>query len=372
MNSIRPVAGFLTFWVLLGIVLAGAVLFVRGDLQLRTQTAAPIHGKANSFADAVALASPAVVSVAAHSFVNKPTAENASLLDRFLGSPAEPRPQRSTRTKYGSGVILDAQGHIVTSLHVVNNADRLSVALIDGRQVTAELVGSDPETDLAVLKIALPDLPLAQPADIDRVRIGDVTLAIGFPFELGQTVTQGIISATGRNTIDTTYQNFLQTDAAINPGNSGGALINTEGEVIGINSLIYSNNGNFQGIGFAIPIDMAAYVLQQIKRKGYVTRGWLGVEGQNVPPAMLQKLGLKDVAGVLITGVEPDGPAQRAGIQMGDIITHINGEPIAGINDIITTISSRAPGDTLTIGGLRQRNSFSTEATLIQRPSRSR
>ncbi len=373
MKQIRTTLGFLAFWAMFGFVLAGAILWWRGDLQLSGEQNTARHGTAvNSFADAVALASPAVVSVRAQSFVETKVPEGVQLLERFLGKTTPKRSKTETRTKYGSGVILDREGYIVTNLHVVNNADALNVALIDGRAVEARVVGTDPETDLAVLKIDQQELPVAKLADIQRVRIGDVTLAIGYPFELGQTVTQGIISATGRNTIDsTTYQNFLQTDAAINPGNSGGALINTDGEVIGINSLIYSNNGNFQGIGFAVPIDMVSHVLQQIKHNGYVTRGWLGVEGQDAPRAQLEQYGLKDLRGVLITGVEPDGPASAANIRRGDIITHINGEPIRDINDIIRTVADSAPGDTLLIGGLRKRNSFSTTVTLAQRPLRS-
>ena len=374
-TRIAAVLRFLSFWSLLGIVLAGGILYINGELHLgqpvagqRTASSAGV----NSFADAVASASPAVVSIHALTFVTAKVPEGIQLLERFLGRNSPHRPQTETRSTSGSGVILDAGGYIVTNLHVIKGADKLGVSLIDGRSTTAEVVGTDPETDLAVLKIDLENLPTARLADISRVRIGDVALAIGFPFNIGQTATQGIISATGRNTIGSTpYQNFLQTDAAINPGNSGGALINSNGEVIGINSLIYSSNGNFQGISFAIPVDMASYVLQQIKQNGFVSRGWLGAEGQNVPRVLLEKIGLQDINGVLITGVEPDGPAAAGGIQEGDIITHINGEPILNINDVIRTVADSAPGKQLLIGGLRKRKSFSTAVTLGQRPLRS-
>ncbi len=373
MKQFAAIFRYIIFWALFGVVIAGVILFTNGDLRLNGHDdTRDSQAVVNSFADAVALASPAVVSIHALTFVETRVPEGVKLLERFLGGNSPHRPKTETRSTSGSGVILDAEGYILTNLHVIKGADKLGVSLIDGRSATAEVVGADPETDLAVLKIDLDKLPTARLADISKVRIGDVTLAIGFPFDIGQTVTQGIISATGRNTIgSTTYQNFLQTDAAINPGNSGGALINSNGEVIGINSLIYSSNGNFQGISFAIPIDMASYVLQQIKQNGFVSRGWLGAEGQNVPRALLEKIGLKDINGVLITGVEPDGPAAAANIQEGDIITHINGEPIGNINDVIRTVADSAPGKQLLIGGLRKRKSFSTAVTLGQRPLRS-
>ncbi len=232
--------------------------------------------------------------------------------------------------------------------------------------------GKDPDTDLAVLKIELDQLPEVKVAEIDNVRIGDVVLAIGYPFEIGQTVTQGIISATGRTRVsNNTYENFLQTDAAINPGNSGGALINTDGEIVGINSLIYTNTGNFNGIGFAIPIDLAINVLDQITRNGYVVRGWLGVEGQDIPRVLLDKVGLKDVHGILVTSVDKNGPGDNAGLKEGDIITHINKQPIRDTSDIVQAIAAGKPGDKFEIDGLRHRQSLTLEATLGQRPLRS-
>ena len=380
MNTVFSAMRFLVFWIVLGLFFAGIILYSTGDLHIHlgsnstteAQTFTTGNPSANSFASAVKVASPPVVSIAARKVVKANLSEGEKLLDRFLGSRSPHRPKTRTTSTSGSGVILDQDGYILTNLHVIKGADQLEVTLTDGRSSIAQVVGTDPETDLAVLKIDLQNLPTAKLADVNDLRIGDITLAIGYPFTIGQTVTQGIVSATGRNRISgTPYQNFIQTDAAINPGNSGGALVNTDGELIGINSLIYSSTGNFQGISFAIPIDMASFVLNQIKKNGFVVRGWLGAEGQNVPSVLLEKIGLKDINGVLITGVEPDGPAETANIEEGDIITHINQRPILNITDIMTLVADSAPGDTLTLEGIRKRESFRAEVKLGQRPLRS-
>ena len=237
----------------------------------------------------------------------------------------------------------------------------------------AELIGSDPDTDLAVLKIDLKNLPTLNIADISQIKVGDIVLAIGDPFAIGQTVTQGIISATGRTRVSqNTYENFIQTDAAINPGNSGGALINTNGDIVGINSNIFSSTGNFQGISFAIPIDLAQQVAQQIIQNGYVVRGWLGVEGQELTSQILHTVELDSMHGILITDVDKNGPGDIAGLIRGDIITRINRQDILSTNDIVNMIAAGKPGDEFLIEGLRQRQSFMTKATLGQRPLMSR
>ena len=272
----------------------------------------------------------------------------------------------------GSGFVWDRAGHVVTNHHVIAKAEKVFVSLNDGRSTEAKLVGSDPDTDLAVLKIELDNLPRIKIADLNKLNIGDVALAIGYPFRIGQTVTQGIISATGRNQVSqNTYENFLQTDAAINPGNSGGALVNSNGEIIGINSLIYTETGNFAGIGFAIPIDLVSDVMRQITENGYVIRGWLGVEGQNVPQQMLQSINL-EIQGVLITGIDIDGPGDKAGLRVGDIITHINRKKIEDTADVLDLVAAGRPGHKFRIEGLRERQSFSAVAVLGQRPMRSR
>jgi len=243
----------------------------------------------------------------------------------------------------------------------------------NGKVAEAKLIGSDPETDLAVLKIDLKNLPTLDIADISQIHVGDVVLAIGDPFAIGQTVTQGIISATGRTRVSlNTYENFIQTDAAINPGNSGGALINTEGEIVGINSNIFSSTGNFQGISFAIPIDLAHQVAEQIIKHGYVVRGWLGAEGQELTPQILRSLELNSAHGILVTSIDKDGPGDKAGLERGDIITKINQQDIYNTNDILNLIADGKPGDVFLIEGLRQRQSFMTRAVLGQRPIMSR
>ncbi len=326
----------------------------------------------SSFASAVDIASPTVVSIRSLRYVEAPVDANNSLLERFFGKNTPQAPKIETRVNSGSGVIVDSRGFVLTNYHVIADSNNLQVTLTDGRSVQAKLVGKDPDTDLAVLKIDLKNLPEARIGNVKKVRIGDVVMAIGYPFEIGQTVTQGIISATGRTRVSTnTYENFLQTDAAINPGNSGGALINVAGEIIGINSLIYSKTGNFQGIGFAIPIDLAIDVLNQITKNGYVVRGWLGVEGQDILQASLDKIGLPNVHGILVTSVDTNGPGDKAGLRAGDIITHINKQQIHETSDIVKIIAAGKPGDQFAIDGLRQGQSFSLEATLGQRPMRS-
>lgn len=381
----HPLLYFLN-WILVGLLLGVIYLLLSGQGQLSLFGYNIGHHEnggrseqlaTTSFARAVAIASPTVVSIrsirtveAALNPKGNPLAN--SLLERFLGKQPPNVPRLETRISSGSGVIVDTHGFVLTNYHVIAETENLQVTLTDGRNVQAELVGKDPDTDLAVLKIDLDNLPEAKPADINHVRIGDVVLAIGYPFEIGQTVTQGIISATGRTRVSAnTYENFLQTDAAINPGNSGGALINTDGEIIGINSLIYTNTGNFNGIGFAIPIDIAIDVLNQIKANGYVVRGWLGVEGQDIPRILLEKAGLPDVHGILITGVDRNGPGDKSGLKEGDIITHINKQPIMDTGDIVKIIAAGKPGDKFEIAGLRHLQSFMLEATLGQRPLRS-
>ncbi len=368
-------------WIVIGLFFGVLYLLISGQGRLTLLGLSIGHNDASaedrtnttSFASAVAVASPTVVSIRSLRFVDASVSPKSDPpLDHFLGKIVPQAPKIETRVNSGSGVIVDAKGYVLTNYHVIADTDNLQVTLTDGRTVQARLVGKDPDTDLAVLKIDLKNLPQARIGDVKKVRIGDVVMAIGYPFEIGQTVTQGIISATGRTRVSTnTYENFLQTDAAINPGNSGGALINAAGEIIGINSLIYTKTGNFQGISFAIPIDLAINVLKQITSNGYVVRGWLGVEGQDILPASLDRIGLSNVQGILVTSVDANGPGDKAGLKAGDIITHINQQPIRGTSDIVKIVAAGKPGDLFTIDGLRQRESFSLQATLGQRPLRS-
>ena len=367
-------AQFILNWVLIGIIIGTAVLYYQGHLSFDFNgTKVPLTGaglERDSFAHAVNLTAPAVVSLQVESIVEVPIEDSErKQLEQIFGKHLPNLTQAKPHSSSGSGVILNTDGYVITNYHVIAKAERINVMLNDGRSAPAEMVGTDPDTDIAVLKIALDNLPKVKIADVDTLNIGDVVLAIGYPFRIGQTVTQGILSATGRSQVSqNTYENFLQTDAAINPGNSGGALINTGGEIIGINSLIYTETGNFAGIGFAIPINLVTDVMQQIIENGYVIRGWLGVEGQSVSPQMLSSIGIENTKGVLITGVDVGGPGQKAGLLPGDIITHVNNNEIIGTTDILDMIAAGRPGDQLRIDGLRQRQSFTAVATLGQRP----
>lgn len=368
---------YILLWTLVGIVAGVAVLFMQGKITLTDNDwggfGSALSGPTpTSFSRAVNRTAPAVVSLQVQSLVEVPIEQQArSQLEQVFGKHLPNLTETRRHNTSGSGVILDTRGFVITNHHVIAKAERVRVMLNDGRSADARLVGTDPETDLAVLKIELDQLPEVQIANLKQLNIGDIVLAIGYPFRIGQTVTQGIISATGRNQVSqNTYENFLQTDAAINPGNSGGALINTRGEIIGINSLIYTETGNFNGIGFAIPIDLVTDVMKQITENGYVIRGWLGVEGQNVPLQTLQSIDLP-VQGVLVTGIDADGPGDRAGLAIGDIITHINNIEIRDTADVLDLIAAGRPGDNFRIDGIRERQSFSVDAVLGQRPLRS-
>ena len=368
---------YILIWTLVGIVAGLAVLLVQGKLVfIGNEGHVPDSGyaatKPGSFSEAVSKTAPAVVSLQVQSLIEVPVKEQARRqLEQIFGKHLPNLTQTKRHNSSGSGVILDPRGYVITNHHVIAKAEKVMVLLNDGRSAEAQLAGTDPDTDLAVLKIDLDNLPEVKTANLKNLRIGDVVLAIGYPFRIGQTVTQGIISATGRNQVSqNTYENFLQTDAAINPGNSGGALINTQGEIVGINSLIYTETGNFNGIGFAIPIDLVTDVMNQITENGYVIRGWLGVEGQNVPLQTLESIGLR-IQGVLITSVDSGGPGDIAGLQVGDIITHINNTEIRDTADVLDLIAAGRPGDNFRIDGIRERQSFSIDAVLGQRPMRS-
>lgn len=362
MNNKKHSTHFLLGWVIAGLILGGLILSLwpnttRNGLDVSTAALqAP-----TSYADAVARASSAVVSIQA--FRTEQT--TPSLLDAFGNKQVAP----AKKPNQGSGVIVDNQGHVLTNYHVIANADRILVTFNDGHNTQARVVGADPDTDLAVLTIDHQQKLSIKFAETQSTNVGDVVLAIGNPFGIGQTVTQGIISATGRNRVGlNTYENFIQTDAAINPGNSGGALINTKGEIVGINSAIFTPSGSYQGISFAIPASMALSVMQQIIDKGGVVRGWLGVEGVDLNPQMLQQIGLPNIQGVLITDVFRNGPADKAGLAIGDIITQINQIMIRDTRDVLDLVARGRPGDKITISGIRERQSFMTQAVLDQRP----
>lgn len=269
----------------------------------------------------------------------------------------------------GSGVIVNSDGLIVTNQHVVESADEIEVGLNDGRTAKAELVGTDPETDLAVLRIKMDDLPSLKFASDDNVRVGDVVLAMGNPFGVGQTVTMGIVSALGRNKVGiNTFENFIQTDAAINPGNSGGALVDTAGNLLGINTAIYSRSGGSLGIGFAIPAKTVQGVLNQIVRTGTVTRGYIGVEQQNITEELATAFDLPQKDGVIIAGIVKDGPADKAGLKVGDILLKLDDEKITDTTQMLNQIAGYPPGEKKSIELLREGKKESLTIEIGVRP----
>lgn len=301
---------------------------------------------------------------------------NDPFFRRFFGDDFEdafPRRFRTPRQHgLGSGVIVSEDGYILTNNHVVDNADEVKVALTpDGREYAAKVVGKDPESDIAVLKIDAKGLPAIHLADSDQLEVGDLVLAIGNPFGIGQTVTMGMVSATGRGTsqLDLVYQDFIQTDAAINPGNSGGALVDAEGRLVGINTWIVSRSGGNEGIGFAIPVNLARSVMENLIAHGKVSRGFMGVLLQDVNPALAGEFGLKETSGAIVTEVTPDSPADKAGLREGDVITEFNGKPVRNRRQLQLQVGQTAPGEKVTVKVLREGKSKELELTLKERPS---
>ncbi len=329
-------------------------------------------GKASvtaSYSEAASKSMAAVVNIFTSKEIQTPRHPliNDPVFRRFFGDPEDTAPQRVS--SLGSGVIVSAQGFILTNHHVVEAADEIQVALADGRNVPAHIVGTDPDTDLAVLKIDLKNLPSITFGRSDQARVGDVALAIGNPFGVGQTVTMGIISALGRSHLGiNTIENFIQTDAAINPGNSGGALVDANGNLLGINSAIYSRSGGSQGIGFAIPASLAKQIMEQIINHGAVIRGWIGVEVQDITPELATSFKLPKTAGSLIAGVLRNGPADRAGIIPGDILLEVENKPVVDSADMLNKISALVPGKLASLKILRNQTEVILRANIGKRP----
>jgi serine protease DegS len=368
---------FLFTSVATGLAAAFLVLLLRPDLAghepaVTQPTVAPDRSSGPvSYASAVQRAAPSVVNI----FAIKITREKRHpLLDdpvfkRFFGEQTD-RPRIRRENSLGSGVIVDDNGYILTNNHVIAGASEIRVVLGDGRSLPARIVGTDPETDLAILQAAGDKLPIAALGRSDAIQVGDVVMAIGNPFGVGKTVTMGIVSATGRQELGITdFENFIQTDAAINPGNSGGALINALGEVVGINTAIFSESGGSHGIGFAIPIQLAGEVLAQIIEHGRVIRGWLGISGQNLTPALAESLGIAFRNGILISGVLEDGPGDQADLQPGDVIVEIDGQPVAGAQEMLRRVAGQPPGTPINIGLMRQNEQINQIAIVGERPS---
>jgi serine protease DegQ len=318
------------------------------------------------------------VSVAAPAVVNIHTTKRVSVSriplppDPVLRKFFEQVPgfnQTQQATSLGSGVVVSATGHVLTNLHVIEGADEIVVAFNDGRQATAKVLGVDADSDLAVLHIDLKQLPVLDFVALDPTKVGDVVLAIGNPFGVGQTITMGIVSALGRGGLGiNTYENFIQTDAAINPGNSGGALIDTQGRLVGINTAIYSKSGGSLGIGFAIPAVAAQKVLNEIVTFGFVKRGWLGIEPQDMTPDLARAFGLERAGGVIIAGVMRDGPGAKGGLKVGDIVQTIAGQPVSDTQRLMARIAAHTPGETLELGIYRNGRTQNLTMTLGQRP----
>ncbi|MBC8210944.1 MAG: trypsin-like peptidase domain-containing protein [Gammaproteobacteria bacterium] len=378
---------FLIQSVFFGLIIAAAYVFWQQDFdtdkilnllpqkQDRIDTAAPqlpFSTGPVSYADAVKLSSPSVISIYTskkirpklHPLLDDP------IFDQLFGEQLKNLKRGRTETNLGSGVIITRSGYVLTNQHVIDGADEILVSLPDGRSSEAELIGQDRETDIAVLHIPLKGLQNIQIANnSDEIQVGDIALAIGNPLNVGQTVTMGIISATGRNRVGlTTFENFIQTDAAINPGNSGGALINARGDLIGINTAIFSQSGGSQGIGFAIPATLAIDIMQEIVENGKVSRGWLGVEGTEITAQAAIASGNPNVRGVLVVGVFIDSPADIAGVQTGDIITAINDSPVYRVRNVLENIAGHRPGDQVKISLLRAGKPLDLIMVTMERP----
>jgi len=344
-----------------------------GQVTLREAPESIIQNS-GSLAEAAKISSPAVVNIFT-SKANKPKPgkkgaphQNEPWFQFFFGDQA---PSDEPSSSLGSGVIVSPQGIILTNHHVIEGADEIEVAFADGRKRNAKLIGSDPETDIAVLKIDSADLP--SPiilGKMESVQVGDVVLAIGNPFGVGQTVTSGIVSALGRSQLGiNTFENFIQTDAAINPGNSGGALVDTKGNLIGINTAIYSRSGGNMGIGFAIPINTAKQVMESILTNGSVTRGWIGVEPQNLSKELAESLNIPlNTSGVLISGVLDGGPADKAGMKPGDVLTQVNGQKVNDVVTLLNHVAQTNPGDEAKIDLLRKGKEMSLKVKVSKRP----
>lgn len=371
----RPFFSTYALPTLIGVLLA--IVLLNTFPQLLQRSTAPVLPTAPldrqqgpvSYSAAVERAAPAVVNIYSSRVVARD--EHPLMSDpffrQFFGDEL-PQHQRLL-SSLGSGVIISEDGYVLTNHHVIDGADEIRVALRDGRETLAEVIGTDPESDLAVLRITLEALPVITLADSERVAVGDIVMAIGNPFGVGQTVTMGIISATGRSHLGlSAYEDFIQTDAAINPGNSGGALIDAEGALVGINTAIFSRSGGSQGVGFAIPTLLANTILEDLVTQGRVIRGWLGIEAQELTPELAASFGLQVPRGLVISGVVPAGPADRAGLRPGDVLLEIDGSPVLDARIAMSDIALIQPGETLPLTLVRSGEVFNVELDVGERP----
>ena len=371
----------ITFFVLsiaAGLAAAALLLFFRPDLL--TPTATPTKHTSTqissqgpvSYADAVARSAPSVVNI----YTTKVRLERQGqkfddpILQYLFGNMLPERSEEKRETNLGSGVIVTESGYVLTNYHILKGATEIQVVLADGTSVPVIIIGVDPETDLAVLKIEQRAVPAIPIGNASSLRVGDVVLAIGNPFGVGQTVTQGIISATGRSQLGiNTYENFIQTDAAINPGNSGGALINAYGELIGINTAIFSSSGGSHGIGFAIPYNLAHGIMQQLIKHGRVIRSWLGISGQAFTPRIATALGIDYTPGIIITRILENGPGDQAGLRPGDVIEVVGEERPQDAQHMLDIIANHPPNEPLTLKGHRANRPFEVVVNTAERPA---
>jgi len=386
----RPLFGRRAAWAAGLLALAGLFAGLHGAqsassnpaLALKRDPAAVTRAplEPSSFSTVAKRVSPSVVKIVAQTKArraNLRSGNGASPFDdpmfrQFFGDRM-PDIQQGPQTGLGSGVIVSADGYIATNNHVVDGADLLTVSLNDGREFTARVIGRDPLTDIAVIKVDAKDLPAVTFADTSKIEVGDRVLAIGNPFGIGETVTSGIVSALGRRVGILSdvkgYENFIQTDAAINPGNSGGALVDVEGRLIGINTAILSRTGGSQGVGLAVPANLVGQVADSLVKSGKVVRGFLGVGAQDITPSLAESFKLKDRNGALIVEVQPDSPAEKAGLKEGDVITGVNGQSVTDSNKLTLAVSAIAPGTKINLDVLRDGKTQHLTATTGEHPS---
>jgi len=342
----------------------------RGEIVTIREAAPEVEAdRPDSYSKAAEIAMPSVVNIFTSKEIKEPTHPfmDDPVFRRFFGEQFESRPRRAS--SLGSGVIVSGNGYILTNHHVIEAADEVEIALVDGRKAKAKLIGSDPETDLAVLKTNLQDLPVITFGQSQQVKVGDVVLAVGNPFGVGQSVTMGIVSALSRSRVGiNTFEDFIQTDAAINPGNSGGALTDTSGNLIGINTAIYSRSGGSLGIGFAIPVHIAKQIMEQIVQTGGVIRGWLGVSMQDMTQELAESFGLEEPNGALIASVLKDGPADKAGIKAGDILIAIAGKSLKNSSEMLNVVAALSPGETVPVTVIRNKREKSIPINVGVRP----
>ncbi|HTD88673.1 MAG TPA: Do family serine endopeptidase, partial [Candidatus Binatia bacterium] len=335
----------------------------------------PRQGPAvTSFAPVVKKVTPSVAQVTVSTKPKKIPSMGSPFADnpwfrQFFGDDSEHNFRTPRQQGLGSAVVVSKDGYLLTNNHVVDNADEVKVTLNDGREFNAKVVGKDPKTDIAVLKIDAKDLPAIAIADSEQIEVGDLALAVGNPFGVGQTVTMGMVSAVGRGNLGLDYEDFIQTDAAINPGNSGGALVDAEGRLIGINTAILSRSGGNQGIGFAIPANLARSVMDGLIKDGHVTRGFMGVNIQNLNPALAKEFGLKDeTSGVVVSDVSAKSPAEKAGIKTGDVILEFNGKQVRDSRHLKLQVAQTAPGETVPVKVLRDGKTRTLQVAVKELP----